>query len=97
MKFFIAALTALFASSMALADSDCMAKAAEKKLSGAAKNSFTTKCVADGLQPLCESQATDKKLAGAGLAVKPDTKARFESLERGPMFQQLSRARDQLG
>jgi hypothetical protein len=37
----------------------------EKKLAGAAKNSFTTKCVADGLQPLCEKQAVGKKLSGA--------------------------------
>jgi len=29
------------------ATTDCDAKAAEKKLAGAAKNSFTKKCVAD--------------------------------------------------
>jgi hypothetical protein len=61
MKFFIAALAALLASSMALADSDCMAKAAEKKLAGAAKTSFVNKCVRDA----CEATAAEKKLAGA--------------------------------
>jgi hypothetical protein len=61
MRFFIAALAALFAGSMAIADSDCLAKAAEKKLSGAARSSFVTKCVRDG----CEAAAAEKKLAGA--------------------------------
>ena len=53
------------------ATADCNAKAAEKKLAGAAKNSFVTKCVADAggaapaTSPSCEKTAADKKLAGA--------------------------------
>ncbi len=41
--------------------SDCAAKAAEKKLAGAALKSFTTKCQKDA----CDASATEKKLAGA--------------------------------
>ena len=63
------------------ASADCTAKAAEKKLAGAAKNSFMKKCVADAggaapagaapasaaaaSSPNCEKAAADKKLAGA--------------------------------
>ena len=58
------------------ATADCTAKAAEKKLAGAAKNSFMKKCVADAggaapasaapaSSPNCEKAAADKKLAGA--------------------------------
>jgi hypothetical protein len=51
----------------------CEAKAVEKKLAGAAKNSFIKKCESDagagGSKPdpaqACESQAAEKKLAGA--------------------------------
>jgi hypothetical protein len=50
---------------------DCAAKAAEKKLAGAAKTSFEKKCMADAggapmaASPKCEKSAADKKLAGA--------------------------------
>ena len=47
---------------------DCSAKAAEKKLSGAAKNSFVKKCEKDAggdVNALCMKSAADKKLAGA--------------------------------
>lgn len=60
------------------AEARCEAQAAEKKLAGAAKNSFVKKCVADaGGAPaaapakapdpaeMCEKSAADKKLAGA--------------------------------
>ena len=62
------------------AEAKCEAQAAEKKLAGAAKNSFMKKCVADaGGAPVataapakapdsaevCEKSAADKKLAGA--------------------------------
>jgi hypothetical protein len=60
------------------AEAKCEAQAAEKKLAGAAKNSFVKKCVADaGGAPaaapakapdpaeVCEKSAADKKLAGA--------------------------------
>ena len=52
---------------MAHADSSCQAQAAEKKLSGAAKNSFVKKCQKDAAaaaKTACESQAAEKKLAG---------------------------------
>ncbi len=54
---------------------DCEKQAAEKKLAGAAKNSFVKKCAADGATApapaktpaaeACEKQAAEKKLAGA--------------------------------
>jgi len=47
---------------------DCSAKAAEKKLSGAAKNSFVKKCEKDAggdVNALCMKSAADRKLAGA--------------------------------
>ena len=61
------------------AHTKCEAQAAEKKLAGAAKNSFVKKCVTDaGGTPaaaapakapdpaeVCEKSAADKKLAGA--------------------------------
>jgi len=61
------------------AEAKCEAQAAEKKLAGAAKNSFVKKCVTDaGGTPaaaapakapdpaeMCEKSAADKKLAGA--------------------------------
>jgi hypothetical protein len=67
-KFIIAALVTLFASNVAFAD--CAATAAEKKLAGAAKNSFMKKCEKDAAAaapkaPSCADKATEKKLAGA--------------------------------
>lgn len=51
------------------ADSGCEAKAADKHLSGAAKNSFMTKCEreskAASAKQACEAQADEKKLHGA--------------------------------
>jgi hypothetical protein len=53
------------------ASADCAAKAAEKKLAGAAKASFEKKCLADAAgatsatSPACEKSAADKKLVGA--------------------------------
>ena len=47
----------------------CEAKAAEKKLAGAAKTSFMKKCEKDhgamGHAAMCDKSAADKKLAGA--------------------------------
>ena len=46
----------------------CDARAAEKKLAGAAKTSFLKKCNADAAgeaQTACEAKAAEKKLAGA--------------------------------
>ncbi len=48
-------------STLAYADETCSAQAAAKKLSGAAKTSFITKCAKD----TCDKQAADKKLSGA--------------------------------
>lgn len=42
----------------------CQAKAMEKKLAGAAKNSFLTKCEKDAAAS-CNTAAGEKKLAGA--------------------------------
>jgi hypothetical protein len=48
----------------AAAGPSCMAQAAEKKLSGAAKTSFMKKCETDA-KAACDASAQDKKLAGA--------------------------------
>lgn len=62
MKKHIAFLAAMVMSMPAWsADNACMAQAAEKKLSGAAKTGFIRKCVRDG----CEAASAEKKLAGA--------------------------------
>jgi hypothetical protein len=48
--------------------SACETQAADKKLAGAAKNSFVKKCEKDsggGAKAACETQAGEKKLAGA--------------------------------
>lgn len=45
-------------------DSTCAAAAAERKLSGAAKTSFLTKCEKDA-RARCEEGATERKLHGA--------------------------------
>ncbi len=50
------------------ATADCSAKAAEKKLAGAAKNSFVKKCVAD-------ENATAKPAAAKPQATKPAASA----------------------
>ena len=51
------------------ADSSCEARAADKKLAGAAKSSFMKKCEKDGkadqAKKDCDAKAADKKLAGA--------------------------------
>jgi hypothetical protein len=63
------AAVALLTSASAHAASDCVAKADEKKLHGAAKTSVVKKCEKDGgggdKASACETQAADKKLHGA--------------------------------
>ncbi|MBI4742223.1 MAG: hypothetical protein HY777_11905 [Betaproteobacteria bacterium] len=54
-----------FAGSAIAADAACETKAAEKKLAGAAKNSFMKKCEADAGANACAATAAEKKLAGA--------------------------------
>jgi len=67
MKTLIAMLLVSFTYASAYAADDCAAMAAEKKLAGAAKNSFMKKCLADtkGTGSACEMTADQKKLAGA--------------------------------
>ena len=48
----------------AFADSTCVATATDKKLAGAAKTSFMTKCQRDAAST-CDTAAAGKKLAGA--------------------------------
>lgn len=63
------ALIALVTTSLAhAAGPGCEAQAAAKRLSGAAKNSFVTKCQKDAAAAVtvtCEAQAAERKLAGA--------------------------------
>ncbi len=46
------------------ADGSCRSNAADKKLAGAAMNSFMKKCQTDAAK-LCDDQSAAKKLAGA--------------------------------
>jgi len=68
-KAVIAAAIAMLASNVTFAaNAACEAQAAEKKLSGAAKNSFVQKCEKDAAAAAtksCDAQAAEKKLAGA--------------------------------
>ena len=52
------------APTLAFADGTCAANAAEKKLAGAAKTSFMTKCANDA-KTTCDGKADEKHLAGA--------------------------------
>jgi hypothetical protein len=68
----VLATLGLFAGHSVAANAECDAKAAEKKLAGAAKASFLKKCEKDagsaaGAAPsaACEKSAVDKKLVGA--------------------------------
>ena len=64
----LAGLMCALAGSGAFAQSPtCKAQAAEKKLAGAALNSFMKKCESDA-QKACDTSAADKKLAGAAKA-----------------------------
>ena len=56
-------LAAAFAATPALAES-CKVQASDKKLAGAAMNSFMKKCDTDATAA-CDKQAADKKLSGA--------------------------------
>jgi hypothetical protein len=58
------ALMLLGAPTLAFADASCTAQAADKKLAGAAKNSFVKKCSTDATAA-CDKQAADKNLHGA--------------------------------
>ena len=58
------ALATLFCISAFAQDANCTATATEKKLAGAAKNSFLKKCERVATEK-CELVAKEKKLAGA--------------------------------
>ena len=60
----MAASGAAAASGAMAAGGSCTAMAAEKKLAGAAKNSFVKKCETDAAAA-CDAKAAEKKLAGA--------------------------------
>jgi len=60
----LAIVLSIFAISGAIADPTCHDKATDKKLSGAALNSFTTKCAKDATAS-CDKAAAHKKLSGA--------------------------------
>lgn len=70
-KIIIAALITFCSANLAYAEASCADKAAEKKLAGAAKNSFIKKCEKDTVAasptvaPSCQDRAAQKKLAGA--------------------------------
>ena len=71
MKKLISLVLVAFAATTAYAADDCAARAAEKKLAGAAKTSFMKKCQSDAGAAAgpeaasCEGKAKEKKLAGA--------------------------------
>jgi hypothetical protein len=65
MRLIIATLALAFTAGLAHAEATCEAKAAEKKLAGAAKASFIKKCEKDAPKGACATAAAEKKLAGA--------------------------------
>ena len=63
-KLLLTALLSTFAATAFAQSPTCKAQATDKKLAGAALNSFMTKCEKDATAA-CESDAAQKKLAGA--------------------------------
>jgi len=64
----VAAIAILVSQVAFAANPTCEAQATQKQLSGAAKNSFVTKCEKDAkaeATKTCDAQAAEKKLAGA--------------------------------
>ena len=64
MKLIVLAVATLFTLNVAYADNSCEMKAADKKLNGAAKNSFIKKCEKDA-RAACENDDISKKTNGA--------------------------------
>ena len=60
----LAAVLGLIAGTAFAQSPSCKANAGDKKLAGAALNSFMKKCESDA-QKSCDAQAAEKKLAGA--------------------------------
>jgi hypothetical protein len=94
------ALAALLMSNVTMAAESCDAQAAAKKLSGAAKTSFTKKCEAEGrgsAASTCTDQAASKKLAGAAktsFMKKCEADATAAGSAAGPMAACESQAKD---
>ena len=64
----VTAIAAVICNVAVAANPACEAQATEKKLAGAAKNSFVTKCEKDATAAAtktCDAQAAEKKLSGA--------------------------------
>ena len=60
----VLAMCSLTTSAYAQGTATCKSQATDKKLAGAALNSFMKKCQSDA-QSTCDASAADKKLAGA--------------------------------
>jgi hypothetical protein len=68
MKFSMTAIAMMISAGSALAaESSCDVQATEKKIYGAAKASFMTKCKRD-MEAFCDTQAAEKKIFGAAKA-----------------------------
>lgn len=63
-KQFVLVLSLVFATTAIAEGPTCNASAAEKKLAGAAKSSFLTRCEKDA-KATCADAAKEKKLSGA--------------------------------
>ena len=64
MKVFGIALVISLVAGSAFAADSCKVQATDKKLAGAALNSFMTKCERD-MKASCDTQATERKIYGA--------------------------------
>lgn len=64
LKMICLSVALVFAGSAFAQDATCAASATEKKLAGAAKNSFMKKCEKDAAAK-CDMASKEKKLAGA--------------------------------
>lgn len=68
-KLFVLLASGMLMANLAWAETDCEAKAAEKKLHGAAQTSFVKKCEREAASPSpqskCEAKAAEKNLKGA--------------------------------
>ena len=60
----LALVVSVISVSVAAAQGSCTVQSTEKKLAGAAKNSFMKKCQSDA-KSACDKQAAEKKLNGA--------------------------------
>lgn len=89
---------AVFAMNPSYGASSCEAQATDKKLSGAARTSFLSKCRTDAAAAIvktCDAQAAEKKLAGAAqtsFTTKCVTDAATESCEAEANARKLSGA-----